>query len=296
MVAGVWILAPAVAAASAFSSVVDGHPAYPVLLAVCVLIGVLLLLRARRLDAREVRPRRPVVRGLAAAGAVLATAVMVGVVVGSRPHPPHANAVAAMAGSPRVAVTHDSRSITLTPVRPTHTGVIFQPGARTDARSYVPILTRLAERGYLVVIAKQPLSVAPLAEGRAQEAFAAHPEITRWVASGHSFGGVPARATGESRDPRVAGVVLWATYARGTTNPAVPTLALYGTADRLIPPADATGPDGPRLRHAPVDGAIHTSFSDYGPATGDGTETRPHDVIQTDVVDATDAFIRSVTR
>jgi len=298
----VWIAVPVVAAASAFGSVVDGHPAYPTLLAACLLVGVVLVVHGRRgvtdgdvdADVAPVSRGRRVVRALGVTAALLATALMVGLVVAGRPHPPHTDAVAAMRGTAAVRVTDDATSITLTPTRPTSTGVIFQPGARTDARSYVPILSRLAERGHVVVIAKQPLSIAPLAQGRAEEAFASHPEVTRWVAGGHSFGGVPARATGESGDPRVVGVVVWATYARGHATPAVPTLALYGTADRLIPPSDATGPDTPTLRHVPVDGAVHTSFSDYGPARGDGTETRPHEAIQTDIVDLTDAFIRSV--
>ena len=113
---------------------------------------------------------------------------------------------------------------------------------------------------------------------------------------GHSFGGVPATATGASGDPRVVGVVLWATYARAEGRPSVPTLALYGTADRLIPPQAARGVDGPTLHYAPVDGATHTSFADYGPVSGDGAETRPHTQIQDDIVEATDAFVTTLTR
>ena len=53
VVAATWIVVPVGAAASAFGSVVDGHPAYPVLLAACALVGVVLFVWAVRRSPRR---------------------------------------------------------------------------------------------------------------------------------------------------------------------------------------------------------------------------------------------------
>lgn len=295
LLAVVWIVAPLVAFATSPGAILAGHPAYPIVLTGVLVVGVALLVRARHTRHRPAS-RSLLVRVGAVLTALATTVVAVTVVVTSWPNPPHANAVAAMAGSPSVAVAQDTDTIALTPRSgsPT-TGIVFQPGARTDARSYVPILTRLAERGHLVVIAKQPMSIAPLAQGRTREAMEAHPTVRAWVGIGHSFGGVPTRRLAASGDPRVAGVVLWATYADPDFAPPVPALVLYGAEDKAVPPAQASAPDSERVRYVAVDGATHTSFSDYGPAFGDGTETRPHTLIQADIVDLTDDFVRSVS-
>ncbi|WP_284302227.1 alpha/beta hydrolase [Mobilicoccus caccae] len=244
--------------------------------------------------------RRKALRASGWVAAVLTTAVVAVVLVFGRPHSATDIALAAMSGTDTVSVTHDTTSITLTPRKNTGVGVVFQPGARVDARAYVPILTRLAERGHTVVIAEQPLGVSLLAQGAAVWAMDAHPEVSRWVAAGHSLGGVAAARTAASSDPRVVGLLFWASYADvRTPTDVVPVLSVYGTNDGLIAPAEAVPAPEQRpanTRYVAAEGATHTSFSDYGTQSDDGVESVPHDVAQQRITEPTLAFLDELSR
>ncbi len=190
----------------------SGHPAYAVLVGTVAALGLALLARAWR-SARSVE--RPAYRRIARLGKATAATLFVLLVAATgwlRPLPASDLAVRAMAGTPTVTVTDSASTITLTPRTPTQDGLVFQPGAKVDPRAYLPLLTRVAQEGHLVVIVKQPLGIGFLAGDAPRGIIAAHPEVTRWTVAGHSLGGVVASSYGETyagrcRWPRPVGVV-----------------------------------------------------------------------------------------
>ena len=122
-----------------------------------------------------------------------------------------------------VTVTEDATRIVLAPTgTEPSTGVFFQPGAKVDARAYAAVLRPLAEDGRLVVIAKQPLSLAFLATGAFASTRPAYPAITRWVVGGHSLGGVVAASDAAAHDEEatapVVGLLLFASVTRYVFN------------------------------------------------------------------------------
>lgn len=278
-----------------------GHPAYPVLLVSAAVVGVLLLVRGLR-SLRHPGPRRraPVWRVvLARTAAVVGSLVVLGTLVYLIPLPATAAAVAAMNGSGAVTVTDATTTITLTPTGAAPaTGFVFQPGAKVDARAYVPLLTRVSEQGSLVVIVKQPLNIGFTAIGAPEEIIADHPMIASWSVGGHSLGGVAASSYAERRDA-VDGLILWASYPLGSLagRDDLTVTSVSGTQDGLSTPADIQASRAdlpPSSTFVAIEGAVHAYFGDYGEQAGDGTPSVTREVAQDQVVDATvDALVRA---
>ncbi|HQV91433.1 MAG TPA: alpha/beta hydrolase, partial [Phycicoccus sp.] len=171
-----------------------GHPAYPILTGLVGVIG-LVMIAGMILRRRVVDPARRG-RRLRLAGRIvglLGVALLAVMTAWLRPFAATADAAALMGGTNAVAVESDWSTVTLTPRDKTQgVGLIFQPGARVDPRAYLPLLTRVAEAGHLVVIVKQPLDLGLMAIGAPSGIVAGHPEVRTWVVGGHSLGGVAA--------------------------------------------------------------------------------------------------------
>lgn len=75
--------------------------------------------------------------------------------------------------------------------------MVFWPGARVDARAYVPLLRRLSADGYLVVVVKEPFGISFFNPGAATDVITDHPQTKRWVVAAHSLGGVTAASYAE---------------------------------------------------------------------------------------------------
>ena len=289
LVADAWLAVPLWVVLTRFDALRAGHPAYPVTLTLAFLVGAGLLARALR--PVPVERRWPLVRALAAA---LVTVLACGVLAWLRPFSASATAVAAMS-SPSVAVTQDFSSITLAPTTSdSGLGLIFQPGARVDPRAYVPLLERVADRGHRVVIVKQPFDLAFAALGAPSRVMDANPRVSRWVVGGHSLGGVAAARAAVSGDPRIAGLVLWASYPDSAVRDVpLPALSIYGTRDELASASVVRGAAEqlPRASFVAVEGGSHAYFGDYGEQPGDGVPTVSRDVAQRQIAAATADFL-----
>ncbi|MGI9290923.1 MAG: alpha/beta hydrolase [Gammaproteobacteria bacterium] len=109
-------------------------------------------------------------------------------------------------------------------------GLIIYPGAHSDVRGYVKVMTRIAEAGYLVVATKMPLGYAFLAPDRAEDVFAAYPNIEHWFLAGHSLGGAMAGQYAAEQGEKLAGLIFWDSYPPESSNlvdSELPTLLIH---------------------------------------------------------------------
>jgi len=206
-------------------------------------------------------------------------------------------ALDAMASSSDVTVVVSGSSITFEPVGDSSdVGLVFQPGARVDARAYAHILRPLAEAGHRVVIVKQPLGIAFFATGFAASWAEQHPD-TEWAVGGHSLGGVVAALNVED-DQDLNRLVLWASFPPSDISSVagLTAVSVSGTNDGLSTPEDiaesaADLPAGTVF--VAVEGAVHSYFGDYGDQPGDGDPTIPKPKAQSEIATATLAFLNS---
>lgn len=286
---------------TAWPAIVHGNPAYAVLLALTVLVCAAVLVRSLG----EPRERRRLRRVLRVVGLVLGAA-WIAAMWWLRPFSAVEPALAAMQSDARVTVAESATEIVLAPATgATGMGVLFQPGAKVEARAYAAVLRPLAESGTTVVIVKQPLAIAFLSLGAYDSARAAHPEVTRWVVGGHSLGGTVAAIEAESStadglEGVAAGLLLYASYPAtdmsGTLGSAV--LSISASDDGLATPADidASKADLPsNAEFLVIEGAVHAYFGDYGPQPGDGTPTISHDDARRQISDASVEFVAGLT-
>lgn len=290
VVAALALAVVAWACLTAWPAVVHGHPAYAVLLALTAVIAVVSLVRSLG----EPRERGGFRRFLRVAVPVLGL-VWVGAMWWLRPFSAVEPALAAMQSDATVTVTESATDVVLTPTSGAdEVGVLFQPGAKVEARAYAAVLRPLAEAGHRVVIVKQPLSIAFLALGAYDSARSAYPEVQRWVVAGHSLGGTVAAIEADSSG--ADGLLLYASYPASdmSTTLDAAVLSVSASLDGLATPADIDASKAnlpPTATFTVIEGAVHAYFGDYGPQPGDGTPTISHDDARTQISAASVEFV-----
>ncbi len=274
-VACVWALA------TAWGAIVAGHPSYWAFYAAAVGIAAASIYKS----VTRSEKRRMARSILGAVGLVILAAAAYWL----RPFPAEQIAIEALERPDGYAVEATPTRITMVPEGDrSSVGLVFQPGARVDARAYAAILSDIAAAGHPVIIVKQPLGIGFLALGSVRGVLEDRPETT-WAAGGHSLGGV---AASEAAGDGIAGLVLWASYpARDISELTELTVSsIYGTADTIAVPGDIQSSQDrlpPQTQLVPVDGAIHSFFGDYGLQPGDGTPTVDRREAQDSIVGAT---------
>jgi Alpha/beta hydrolase family len=276
---------------SAGGAILHGHPSYSVVYVGSAVVGTVAMVLGVVWRSRRTRLW---LAGVATMGLVLTASLAWWLT----PFSATDRALSALQSDEAVVVASSSSQITMTPAGSgSGVGVIFQPGARIDARAYAPTLRPLAEAGHHVVIVKQPLGVAFLAAGFAPDWAEEHPEISNWVVAGHSLGGVVA-AENAAQPDAVGDLVLWASFpAADLSAELFDALSVYGTNDTLTTTDDIDAsmrnlPVGTAF--VPVAGAIHSSFGDYGSQPGDGDPGISRERAQTLIIQTTLTFLAGV--
>lgn len=300
-VAIVALVAPIGVVVSAWSPIVHGHSLYPVLLTGTAALGAVALWRSGR--------RAAPVRAAHGCWLALRIAGWTGALVWSvfliwlTPFGATEPSLSAMNGTASAIVTESPTQILIEPAAdPSSTGVLFQPGARVDARAYVAELTPLAEAGYPVLIVKQPLGIAFTALGRWSDD-RREPYATRWVVAGHSLGGTVAAMQADDHDGddlgEAAGLMLLGSYPAGDVSQSltVPVLSISASEDGLSTPAkiEASRADLPDdTTFTQIEGASHASFGDYSVQPGDGVPSLSPDEARTQISAAMVDFLASL--
>jgi hypothetical protein len=289
----VLVLTVLVVVVRAWSALVVNHIAYPLVLLAALAAGVWLLASGLR--------RRPPARagGVRLVARVLGAAAAVGVaamLLWLEPFVAEPVAVTAWGGSAAVPVD-DSRTATVyEPATAPTAGLVLVPGARVDPRAYAVLASRIAEKGFRVVVLKCPFDLALLCP----DAPSAYVDGSLpWAVGGHSLGGVVA-AEYAATHPDVDGLVLWASYPledmSGRTGLAVTTIG--GSEDALSTPEkiDERMPLlPPATVRVEIPGGIHSFFGDYGLQPGDGTATTTREQAQDEIVTATVAMLERIS-
>jgi hypothetical protein len=284
-----------------WGGVTHAHPAYPVLLGVTVIGGVAGVLLSFRRGTPDGRGRLVLRITLLVLGVG-----WIALIAWLRPHTAVEPALAAMGSTAEVTVTETATEIVLEPTGAADgTGVFFQPGALVDARAYAAVLLPQAEAGHVVVIPKQPLSIAFLALGAFDDARQRHPEVSGWVIGGHSLGGTVAAMQADSGQHDAAspivGLFFYASYPANDLSSAldVPVESISGSRDGLATPAkiDASRANLPSDAHFTViDGGNHAQFGAYGPQPGDNAATISDSIAREQIAAATSRFVESLSR
>jgi hypothetical protein len=221
------------------------------------------------------------------------------VVWAETPSRPGADALAALESDRVVNVIDHGKYIAFEPIgQKTTTAFLFYPGGHVDYRAYSPILRRIAEQGYLVVLVRVRLNLAFFDIEAGATALEDYPQITTWVTGGHSLGGVAA-AYFAQRHPEIKGIVFWASYPADDRlkDSGIKMLSIYGTQDgglddgakieqyKPFQPADT--------QFVVIQGGNHAQFGDYGPQPGDNPATISPESQWQQTTDATVQFLAS---
>lgn len=185
--------------------------------------------------------------------------------------------IAAVEDDPRVSVDRTDDGYVLQPAgTEPEAGVVFYPGGRIDPDAYVGSLAALPrEANVTVVVPKQPLNLAVVDYGLAQNgvgshaaksAMTKHPRIDEWYVGGHSLGGAMACRYAAANDD-VEGLLLYASYCDvDISERDLAVVSVTGSADGVLDrQADERNQGNlpPSTRFAELDGVNHTQFGSY---------------------------------
>ncbi len=186
--------------------------------------------------------------------------------------------------------------------KPADTGLIFYPGGKVDYRAYAPYANAIARQGYLVVIQRMPLNLAVFDINEAGKVMQAYPQIKTWAVGGHSLGGSMAANYAAHHTDQVRGLVLLASYPASSDSlvgKGVQVLSIFATNDGLATQSkiDAARPLLPGdTTYVAIQGGNHGQFGYYGQQSGDGVATIARADQQVQAIDATVAFLRSLSK
>lgn len=158
--------------------------------------------------------------------------------------------------------------ITLYPEINSNTGIIFYPGAKVEYISYLPLLNKLTEQGYVCFLPKMTLNFAFFDYNVADNIIDNNPNIKNWYVSGHSLGGAMASYYTSKNLNKVNGVILVGAYVYGDI-PLDKTLVLYGSNDLILNKEKLKSTDNEIL----INGGNHSMFGNYGHQKNDGKGT-----------------------
>ena len=223
------------------------------------------------------------------------------VIWASNPLGPGEAALSALQSGSGVTVTQARNYIAFQPASAEPaTGFLFYPGGRVDYRSYAPALRAIAARGYTVVLAEMPLSLAVFRINAADAILPAFPEVKTWALGGHSLGGAMAARYTFTHPDAARGLVLWASFPASTDNMSeyhLEAVSIYGSEDSAVEGIEAARallPYGTTFVR--IAGGNHAQFGDYGAQPGDKPAQISAAEQQRQIVDATLAFLAELAQ
>lgn len=166
----------------------------------------------------------------------------------------------------------------------TDTAIIFYPGAKVEAESYLPILDSLRDEGIMCVLIEMPFNMAIFDVDAAADVFDEFPSIENWYMAGHSMGGAMASSYASDNEEMVDGLIVLGAYVYGDY-PTEDALTIYGSLNSQEEHIDYTD------NIVVIEGGNHAQFGNYGEQKGDEEATITAEEQQSIAVQAIVDFI-----
>ncbi len=164
-------------------------------------------------------------------------------------------------------------------------GIIFYPGAKVEAESYLPLLSKLRDRGFNIILVKMPLNMAIFNANAADKIINENTDIKYWYIAGHSMGGAMASSYAAKNQEKVEGLILLGSYIYGDY-PEERALTIYGSLNQSVED---------KINYTKniveIEGGNHAQFGNYGFQKGDLEATISAEKQQDISVDAITNFI-----
>ena len=167
------------------------------------------------------------------------------------------------------------------------TVIILYPGANIDSTSYLPLMSKLQDFGYICFISRPILHLAVLDFNAAQKIMDAYPEIDSWFIAGHSLGGSSAALFSEKHMEETAGLIHLGSFEYGSY-PADDTIVIYGSEDKILSKKRLNG----EAEEYIISGGNHSQFGNYGNQLFDGQPSITTEEQQEQTAGLIDSFIR----
>lgn len=154
--------------------------------------------------------------------------------------------------------------------------MIFYPGAKVEAESYLPILYSLAEKGVDCFLVEMPCNLAILGMNKADTILDRY-EYEKWYMSGHSLGGAMAASYASKHINTLDGMICFAAYTTEKLKTGnFRMLSIYGSEDKVLNIEKIV--EGRNLvpedyKEICIEGGNHAYFGNYGEQEGDGKAT-----------------------
>ncbi|MEN6293358.1 MAG: alpha/beta fold hydrolase [Methanobacterium sp.] len=187
-------------------------------------------------------------------------------------------AAASLKSTQSYNVADTDNSITFIPTQNrSTTGIIFYPGGKVQPEAYSVIASKLAAKGYTIIIVKMPFNLAFFGVNSADDVIDEHPEITSWVIMGHSLGGVFASEYAVNHQDKIKGIVYLAAYpSTNASNATFKALSIRGSLDNLTTAQDISNNKNKfpaNTTFITIPGGNHYNNGNYGPQAGDNNST-----------------------
>lgn len=164
-------------------------------------------------------------------------------------------------------------------------GIIFYPGAKVEAESYLPLLSKLRDKGFTIILVKMLFNMAIFNSNAADKIIKDNSDIKYWYIAGHSMGGAMASSYAAKNQDKVEGLILLGSYIYGDY-PEERALTIYGSLNQSVED---------KINYTKniveIEGGNHAQFGNYGFQKGDSKATISAEEQQDISVDAITTFI-----
>ncbi len=156
-------------------------------------------------------------------------------------------------------------------------GLIFYPGGKVEYTAYIPLMSVLAEKGFLCVLVQMPFHLAVFDSDAADGIQDEYLSVSDWYIGGHSLGGAMAASYIADCAEEYRGLFLLGAYSTADLSvSSLSVLSVYGSED-LVMDKEKYEENKKNLpedyREYIIDGGCHAYFGMYGTQEGDGIPT-----------------------